>query len=589
MSKQQPQAPQIQQQKVSETIVLPSLPGVRRDGTSTDSDYYSEAQWCRFIKSKPRKIGGFQEISPNFSGPIYNGFFWSRQFTNLCCAFSITGVEFCTTDQGGVGSGVQSITPAGYTPQSTVMWSYDYLYDDASGAEATLLLAAPIQTLQNMDDPTLVPVYVTPLNNLAVMTPIADVNAKCAGGLFCTQPYTVLLGNDGNVTWSDINSPQNYTTGDAGSDRVTGTKIVVGLPLRTGNASGALLWSLDSVLRMDWVGGASIFKFSHISTESSILSQRCVIEVDSKWFWIGIDRFMVTNGAQVEELPNDMNLQWFFDNLNFAQRQKVFAMKISRFGEIWWHFPKGSSTECNHAIIFNYRLKTWYDTAISRGYGYSPAAYRYPVMMGNTPNSQLNLSITVDSGALATGQYLQGSSSGAQGVVLSITGAGPFVVKVVRTNSLNFTTEGITGSGITGRVTDVKVLYSVYSHELGYDANEGGVITSIPSSFSTCDFGMPTGGPQEGAKGGGDFNTRITRIEPDFNMSGDMTVQVVSRQWAQFADVASRLYTFSPEAGKIDLREQAREFRLKFESNSLGGFYEGGKTLVHLEQGDIRP
>ena len=589
MSKPQPAAPQIQQQKITETTVLPSLPGVRRDGTSTDSDYYSEAQWCRFIKSKPRKMGGFQEISPNFSGPIYNGFFWSRQFTNLCCAFSVSGVEICTTDQNGVGSDVQAITPAAYVPSSTVLWSYDYLYDDASGADATLLVAAPTKTLQNMDDPTLVDIYVTPLNNPAVMTPVADANAKCSGGLFCTQPYTVLLGNDGNVTWSDINSPQNYTTGDAGSDRVTGTKVVVGLPFRTGNASGALLWSLDSVLRMDWVGGAAIFKFSHISTESSILSQRCVIEADSKWFWIGIDRFMVTNGAQVEELPNEMNLQWFFDNLNFAQRQKVFAMKVPRFGEIWWHFPKGASEECNHAIIFNYRLKTWYDTAISRGYGYAPATYRYPVMMGNTPNNQVSLTISVSSGALALGQYLRGSVSGAQGAVLSISGAGPYTVKVSKTSAVDFSIEGVSGTGLTGNISAVKSLYSVYSHERGVDANANGAITAIYSSFTTCDFGMPTGGPQENAKGGGDFNSRITRIEPDFNMSGDMTVQVVSRKWAQFDDVESRLYTFTPETGKIDLREQAREFRLKFESNSLGGFFECGKTLVHLEQGDIRP
>ena len=589
MSKQQAAVPQTTQQKVGVTTVLPSLPGVRRDGTSTDSDYFSDAQWCRFIKGKPRKMGGFQEISSNFSGPIYNGFFWSRQFVNICCAFSTTGVELCTTDQNGVGSGVQAITPAAYVPTSTTLWSYDYLYDDASGADATLLLAAPINTLQNMDDPTLVPVYVTPLNNPGIMTAVTDANAVCSGGIFCTQPYTVLLGNDGNVTWSDINSPQNYTTGDAGSDRVTGTKIVVGLPLRTGNASGALLWSLDSVLRMDWVGGAAIFKFSHLSTESSILSQRCVIEVDSKWFWIGIDRFMVTNGSQVEELPNEMNLQWFFDNLNFAQRQKVFAMKMPKFGEIWWHFPKGNSTECNHAIIFNYRLKTWYDTAISRGYGYAPATYRYPVMMGNVPNKFISLLVTAPPSALFIGQYIKGINSGAQGTIMSVAGEGPYTIKVARIGNIDFGVEGFTDGTISGSITNTKPLYSVYSHERGYDANADGMIVAIPSSFSTCDFGMPTGGPEVNAKGGGDFNTRITRIEPDFNMSGGMTVQVIGKQWAQFADVVSRLYTFTPETGKIDLREQAREFRLKFESNSLGGFFECGKTLVHLEQGDIRP
>jgi hypothetical protein len=37
------------------------------------------------------------------------------------------------------------------------------------------------------------------------------------------------------------------------------------------------------------------------------------------------------------------------------QRQKVWATKVPRFGEIWWFYPKGDSEECNDAIIYNIR------------------------------------------------------------------------------------------------------------------------------------------------------------------------------------------------------------------------------------------
>ena len=573
-------------------VQLPSKPGVRRDGTSTDSDFFNDTQWCRFnLSGRPRKMGGFKEASSLLSGPVYGGFLFSRQFLHMFCAFSKHGVEYTMLDAGGVGSVVSDITPASYVYNENTLWGYDYLFDAASGADATLLIAAPTHTLQNIDDPFLGKVYVTPLNNPAQMTEVADARALVSGGLFCTAPYTVLLGNDGNVTWSDANAPQTYSSGDAGSARVTGSKLVKGLPMRTGVSSGGLLWSLDSVLRMDYVGGAAIFKFSHISTKSSILSSRSVIEYDGKWYWAGIDRFMVTNGIQVDELPNDMNLNWFYDNLNFEQRQKVFAMKMPRYGEIWWCFPFGDSVECNKAVIYNVRLKTWYDVSLSRCWGFTPASYRYPLMLDSFESRNQRVTLSVSAGTLQAGFSITGATSGAMGFIVAITGSGPYSCLLLTNNSKDFEVgEGFScGNGAAGAVTAFRNTFSLFTHENGYDAVIGDDQTAIESSFTTCDFGAPTGGPQLNAVMGADVNTRIKRVEPDFNMSGPMTMQILSRQFAQSAENNGKLYTFEPNTDKIDLREQAREFRLKFSSNSLGGFYEGGKTLVHLEPGDARP
>jgi hypothetical protein len=536
-------------------------------------------------------MGGYQEISPYFSGPIHGGFLWSRQFMNLFCAFSTYGVEYSYVDVNGAGSVVTPITPAGYAIDVNALWSYTYLFDAASGANATLLIASPLSTLQNMDDPTLSHVYMTPLNAPAQMTQIADANAICSGGLFSTPPYIVLFGNDGNVTWSDVNAPQNYTTGDAGSARVTGSKVVKGLPLRTGSSSGGILWSLDSVLRMDFVGGSAIFRFSHISTESSVLSQCGIIEYDGNWYWVGIDRFMVTNGSQVSELPNDMNLNWFFDNLNFTQRQKVFAMSMPRYGEIWWFFPFGQATECTNAIIYNTRMKTWYDTALPRAHGFTPAVYRYPVMADTQPNFHISVVLSVSSGTVSLGDYINGLTSGAGGNVTSISGTGPFTVLMREVNGLTYVIgENFTDitSGAAGTITSFKPLYSVYSHEKGYDAVIGQNINGISAWFETCDFGLPTGGTQPNSPEGQDQYTRITRIEPDFVMTKNMTVQVVKRQFAQKPDEGGELYTFGPTDGKIDMREQGREVRVKFMCTETGGFFEAGKILIHTEPGDIR-
>ena len=173
--------------------------------------------------------------------------------------------------------------------------------------------------------------------------------------------------------------------------------IVKGLPVRGGTtAPSGLFWSTDSIIRVSYtptsVGASTIYwRYDIISSQSSIMSSSCVIEYDGIFFWVGVDRFLMYNGV-VQEVPNNMNFNYFFDNLNYKQRQKVWASKIPRWGEIWWFFPNGDSEECNDAVIFNVRDQVWYDagTALGarRSAGVFSEVFRKPVWAGNEPNTQ---------------------------------------------------------------------------------------------------------------------------------------------------------------------------------------------------------
>jgi hypothetical protein len=103
------------------------------------------------------------------------------------------------------------------------------------------------------------------------------------------------------------------------------------------------------------------------------------------YFWPGVDRFLMYNGV-VSEVPNPINQDFFFDNLNWQFRQKVWATTVRRWGEIWWFFPKGDSTECNHAIIYNVREKAWYDTPIARSAGHAPRVLHFPIWADSASN-----------------------------------------------------------------------------------------------------------------------------------------------------------------------------------------------------------
>jgi hypothetical protein len=68
-----------------------------------------------------------------------------------------------------------------------------------------------------------------------------------------------------------------------------------------------------------------------------------------------------------------------------------------------------------------------------------------------------------------------------------------------------------------------------------------------------------------------------------------MTVVVTGRPFAQGGDVESAEFVFSPDTGKVDMREQRRELRLRFRSNVVGGDYQLGRLLLSAAIGDVRP
>jgi hypothetical protein len=457
------------------------------------------------------------------------------------------------------------------------------MFDAAAGSQKSIILTTP--TVPNSS--TEQAVYWADASDLSQFVEITDVNAVASGGVFCAPPYAVLYGTDGKVTWSNQNEPQNYTTGDAGTARVTGAKIVQGYSMRTGAGLGGLLWSLDAVIRMDYIGGQAVFRFQKLSQSASILTQNTVVEYDGMYFWIGNDRFLMTDGSRVEELQNTCNLNWFFDNLNPANKNKVWGMKIPRFGEIWWFFPFGENTECSHAVIYNIREKTWYDVELPRSAGFHAQTLPFPLMYQSVADNLVRITLSGVTGSFTVEDLVKGATSKAVGQIMSIVGSN-YYVKLVSGTLLH--AEVISNLTITGSATidTLNSTYSLFGHERGKDKVEGESITAIDSYYTTLDFGMPTGGLDPQALQGANRWTRITRIEPDLVQVGEMTVEVLSREFANSPEIAVVSEPFQPTTERIDIRTQARHLKLRFRSNTQGGHYEAGRTLLHIEVGDNR-
>jgi hypothetical protein len=377
-----------------------------------------------------------------------------------------------------------------------------------------------------------------------------------------------------------------------------------------------LFWSLDSLIRVSYapqslgVAGtgnwapSTYWRYDTISTQSSILSSQSIIEYDGIYYWAGVDRFLLYNGV-VKEIPNSMNQNYFFDNLNYAQRQKVWATKVPRFGEIWWFYPHGDSEECNNCIIYNVRENTWYDGGFSpgaaRSAGYFSQVFRFPVNAGtnltieepiffatiDTTNGNADIEMA-ETNRIALNQVVNSSSipSGAYVIAIAPSVTPGNITVTLSANATATQTESAEFVTMPG-------LSTIWQHETGTDAVDGDSFVAIESYFETSDLGWVAGGPAQspqfpGGSIGENKWLHIERIEPDFVQSGEMYMQVVGRPYAQVDDTYSQPYTFQPNTSKVDMREQRRLGRLRFGSNVAGGNYQMGRVLINADFGDVR-
>jgi hypothetical protein len=658
----------------AKTFSLDTKPGIQRDGTVFDLNSYVSGRWVRFQRGRPRKIGGYTQITNGLSGPSRGVYVNPQQAFNNVFNGHSKGLQVVPIDNNGVGSGVTDLTLSDFTSSDNNMWQFDTFYD-VSGVGTNLLLAHPGQNLTLVDNNVNTPVLGgditgTSMAAIGIFTQVAATvtsgsasitlaasnlligagqsvsgtgipsgatvvsistttlvisapatangssitltfnnNISVSGGVVSLHPYVFVYGNNGLIKNCSAGNLNDWVSADANEVSVATGKIVQGLPVRGGsNAPSGLFWSLDSLIRVSFIGGTGTppqyWRYDIISSQSSILSSQSVIEYDGVYYWCGVDRFLLYNGV-VKEIPNNMNQNYFFDNLNYAQREKVWVSKVPRFGEIWWFYPRGNATECTDAIIYNIRENVWYDAGEAlgarRSAGYFSQVFHYPVAaswetnaVGGVNRTTLTAGGTLYTNGTYTNQTLTGGSGSnatativvAGGIVTSVTiyaKGKNYVVGDTLSASLPV------GSGLIITVNEVVNFVSLWQHEIGTDAVQNTTVLAIESFFETNDLGLVAGGPSQPTMVGDNVWLRLERVEPDFIQEGDMELYVTGRPFAQSEDYTSGPFPFSPDTGKIDLREQRRELRLKFVSNVAGGNYQLGKVLLNADVGDVRP
>lgn len=495
--------------QTSAAYTLLSKPGVQRDGTLFASASYTDGEWVRFQRGVPRKMGGYRSLSSLIKAPVRSVLVDSRNALNTAHLFSPWGIQSMQFASLGSGGPVVDRTPLeGFLPDARYTWTHATMFSGV-GARYAAVIAAATPDVNDVASDNVGGVYAAHIATRQPFEPVyyrftegSDVQPlRVSGGVTVLQPFLVAYGSNGlimNSNPNDFSMDTGWLQGGgnfANTANVAGTKIVFGMPQRGGGqAPAGLFWALDALIRMSFVGGQQVWQYDTVAHPISILSKKSVVELNGQYFWPGVDRFFVYGGA-VQELPNLMNSNWFFEGLNRAYANKVWGAKIPRYGELWWFYPRGEDTECNDAIIYNYREQCWYDAHLFRTAGDISNALGRPLWAGG---------LSVDTTAIRTGYGLLTNEPALAGTselhlptarvragleVMNGTGITPgdLIAAVTDFESFSVTTP-LTEDTVVGELLTLKTAVTATG-----DAAAGSY--NIPANFGSAVVGMRVTGP----------------------------------------------------------------------------------------------
>jgi hypothetical protein len=450
------------------------------------------------------------------------------------------------------------------------------------------------------------------------------------GGVCVLYPFIFVYGSHGYIANNNVSSTysqQNFYDWNgtlANQVNVSSSKIVKGMPMRGGtNSPAGLFWATDSLIRVSFNSSASstvttsqFWNYDIISSQISIMSSNAVVEMDGVYWWMGVDRFYAYNGSVVV-VPNDKNVNYLFDNINYSQRQKVWATKVPRYNEIWFFYPRGTATECTDAIIYNTKDKLWYDAGQAQGAqrscGYTTEIFPTPIWSdwNYTPSFSAPYTTITNPASLpaatANQIYIAGdvTSVFSPGTILTFSPTSGAlatfqVTAVVNIFNTTIGTPGVTlvtFSGPTSITPAAGTLvykqnggYTIWQHE--YGQNQVGLTgeTAVYSSITTSDISWLTGNPSQDGLVGVNRRMHLRRVEPNFLQTGTMSMTILGRKYANSPNEEdSGPFYFTSSTDKIDHRIEHRLVRLQFASNEIDGDFEMGRLLITCEFGDERP
>ena len=169
--------------------------------------------------------------------------------------------------------------------------------------------------------------------------------------------------NRNRVQWSGINDITHWTAGTKQSDYQdlpgSGGQIVA---ITSGEYG--YVFRQNEIVRMDFVGGATIFRFSVVSPNRGAVYGKTVCQDNRRVFFYADDGFFELNGDQIKPIGAEKVNRFFDIDLDKAYTDRIVAA-VDPFNSLAiWLYPSGDNEAnttgiCDKLLVYNYVTEKW--------------------------------------------------------------------------------------------------------------------------------------------------------------------------------------------------------------------------------------
>jgi len=222
-----------------------------------------------------------------------------------------------------------------------------------------------------------------------------------------------IVGAKNRVAWSGINNISTWEAGVSSSDTQdlpgSGGQVVA---ITSGEVG--YVFREDQIIRMDFVGGNVVFRFSVISPNRGAVYGQTVCQDNRQVFFYASDGFFQINGDQVLPIGAEKVNRFFDSDLNKAYTDRISAA-VDPFNTLAiWLYPSKDNPNttgiCDKLLIYNYVTQKWSVAKVKASQIFKQFIVTNTVELMDIISSNLDqINISLDSAFWTTGHLYLGA------------------------------------------------------------------------------------------------------------------------------------------------------------------------------------
>ena len=122
------------------------------------------------------------------------------------------------------------------------------------------------------------------------------------------------------------------------------------------------VYTNSSIHSLEQTGSSAVpFSISTVTDSYGAQTIEAVQEYDGRHIVVGSNDIYIFEGhpSSIKSISDGRVRKYFFDNINKTVEQKLFILRYQAKDEVWFCYPKGTSTTINEVLCWNYRNNTW--------------------------------------------------------------------------------------------------------------------------------------------------------------------------------------------------------------------------------------